>query len=353
MNRKTKQALAILLAMILLLSGLAGCSKREPATEEAPFYRDEDAYAEPAMPAEAEEAYDLSTSASEISKENGSQDTTKNSLAEKIIYTGSLYIETTEFDKAIESIESLLKEFDGFIEQSSVNGDSHQNADGTSSLVHRNASYTLRVPCNRFNEFFKRSGTIGNVLSSNTSADNITSMFTDSEARKDSLKVQEERLLAMMEKTDDIESLIELERRVSEVRYDIDSIERQLINWQRSVDYSTVSLTLREVEIYTPVTPVTLTFGQKLANAFADGWNGFKDFAKRFILWFARSLPTLIILAIIAVGIIHIIRSIKRRKKTKVQKAVPYAKIAPSSPLAHNNTEQAKAEQATADQTAD
>lgn len=336
MKKYKLTALTMLLLLALLLGTMTGCAKSAmPAAEsaaEAAYDRAEPAAAEEMPFAEPASDDALATSANTFTEEGAAgeaQTDAKNSLAEKIIYSGYLNIETTAFDKAIESVESMVNEFSGFIESSSVDGSTRYNSDGTTSLVNRSAYYVLRVPCGRFREFLKRSGNIGNVLNSNTSAENITSQFTDAEARKASLDVQEERLLAMLEKTEDVESLIELESRLSDVRYEIESIERQLINWQNSVDYSTVTLNLTEVEIYTPVVPVTRTFGEKLGSAFADGWHGFTNFLKGFILWFAEALPTLILLAAVALGVVFLVRKLKRRKTAKRAASLPYATPVP------------------------
>ena len=163
----------------------------------------------------------------------------------------------------------------------------------------------------------RRSGEIGNVLNSNTSAQNITSQFTDTEARRDSLRVQEERLLAMMEKTDDMESLIALESRLSEVRYEIESLERQLIDWQNRVDYSAVTIELREVAVYTPVEPVTRSFGERLGSAFADGWRGFVRFVQGALIVLARCLPALVLLALLVLAVVLLIRLLNRRRRGK------------------------------------
>lgn len=344
MKKFTKQALTTLLAILLLLAVLTGCGAKaasydyavaEEAAAEAPM--EEPAAAEEAIYEEPEyESYDLKTNAEAAPEEEAAvgdeaqeeaAEAPQNLLAEKIIYSAYVHIETTEFDKALKSIDDMVKEYGGFIQSSEINGNTRTNADGTTSVENRNAYYVLRVPSSKFNDCLNRSGTIGSVLSSNTVADNITSQFTDAEARKSSLAVQEERLLAMMEKSEDVETLVELENRLADVRYEIESLERQLINWQRSVDYSTVKLNVDEVEIYTPVLPVTPTFGERLNKAFADGWNGFKDFGKRLILWFARSLPTLVILAILAVAAFFIVRKIKRRVTAK---KIPYARVMPT-----------------------
>ena len=343
MKKNRKQALTMLLAVLLVLTMLAGCSaKKAPAAAEAAYdyyAMEEPAAEEPAAAPAEPESYarndSLNFATDAVSEE--AQTANPQTLSEKIIYSGYIRMETTEFDKAIETVEHMVNELGGFIQNSEIDGRTEYNSDGTSTLVDRTAGYAIRVPSAKFNECMKRSGSIGNVMSSNTVADNITSQFTDTEARKKSLEVQEERLLAMMEQTTDVESLIQLEDRVSNVRYEIDSMERQLQNWQRSVDYSTVTLSITEVEIYTPVVPVTRSYSEKLQTAFADGWNGFVEFVKNFTIWFAEALPTLVLLALIALAVILIIRAIKRKKAKR--RAARYAQPVQAPAEAPENKE--------------
>ena len=351
---KNKRPLLLMLVFALILTIFAGCAAKpadEPASAEyaaaeEPAYEPEAEPMEPAAEESADYALAASGEGSELTAETSEAPANgKPSLADKIIYSGYMYIETTEFDEAVAAVEAKVREFGGFIESSNINGHTEYRPDGTTSLVDRNASYVVRVPSAKFDAFVKQSGSLGNVLSSNTSAENITSQFTDAEARKNSLKVQEERLLAMMEKTDDIESLIALEERLSEVRYEYEAIERKLINWQNQVDYSSVNLNLQEVAVYTPVVPVQRTFGEKLGSAFADGWNGFVRFVQNLTLALASALPALILLALLALAIVLIVRSAKRRSKAKREalyaksRPVPTAVAVPAEPRQENKTE--------------
>ena len=59
--------------------------------------------------------------------------------------------------------------------------------------------------------------------------------YTDYEARLSSLNTQEERLLDMLSKSEDVETLIALEQRLSDVRYEIESIERSLRNYDMQI----------------------------------------------------------------------------------------------------------------------
>ena len=352
MKATTRRNLALLFAFVLVLTILAGCAAKSademPASEE--YYSEEPAYepeaaepqAEPApAPAEYKEDLDMTPDQNTSSAQEDSGQAPVNgkpALADKIIYSGHMYIETTKFDEAISTVEAQVREYGGFIESSDVSGRTEYRPDGTTSLVDRSANYVVRVPSSKFDAFVKQSGSLGNVLSSNTTADNVTSQFSDAEARKASLKVQEERLLAMMEKTDNIKSLIELEERLTEVRYEYEAIERRLINWQNQVDYSTVSLNLQEVAVYTPVVPVQRTFGEKLGSAFTDGWNGFVRFVQEIVIGLAGALPVLIMLALLALVLVLVLRSAKRRSKAKREalyaktRPVPTAVAVPTEP---------------------
>ncbi len=354
MKATTRRNLALLFAFVLVLTILAGCAAKsadEPASAEyaaaeEPAYEAEAEPMEPAAEESAEYALARSGEGSDLTAETSEAPANgKPSLADKIIYSGYMYIETTKFDEAVAAVDAKVKEFGGFIESSNINGRTEYRPDGTTSLVDRNASYVVRVPSAKFDAFVKQSGSLGNVLSSNTSAENITSQFTDAEARKDSLKVQEERLLAMMEKTDNIKSLIELEERLTEVRYEYEAIERKLINWQNQVDYSSINLNLQEVAIYTPVVPVQRTFGEKLGSALSDGWNGFVRFVQAILIGLAGALPALILLALLALILVLILRSAKRKSKAKREalyaksRPVPTAVAVPAEPKPEEKSE--------------
>lgn len=273
--------------------------------------------------AEPEEA----VSTQSYSGEDGLTPTADSALsAEKIIYSADLYLQTTEFDKTMQTLEQNVAACGGFVEGSNVYGDIRYNDDGTTQVVNRTAYYTVRVPAAQFEGFLKQADGLGNVLSSSRNAENVTSSYTDYEARLSSLNTQEERLLDMLKKTTDVESLVALEQRLSDVRYEIESIERNLRNLDRKITYSTVSLTLEEVEVYTPTAPVQRTFGEKLASAFSDGWNGFVRGFQRLCIGLVSALPALVLLAILVVIVLLIVRKLRKKHAAKREKQAQAAK---------------------------
>ena len=317
---KKQSILAILIAALLVLTVFTGCAANSkmapaaPASMDSSYYdsTQEAAAAETPMeaPAEPEEEFAYDTVAT--TEAGSGADYTA-----KIIYTASVSIETTEFDKAVAALESQVQKIGGFVESSNVTGDTQYNADGTTSIVNRWAYYTVRIPCEQFEAFLHETEGFGNVISTSRDAQNVTSAYTDYEARLSSLNTQEERLLDMLSKSEDVETLIALEQRLSDVRYEIESIERSLRNYDMQIRYSTVELDLREVEVYTPTVPVRRTFGQKLSDSLSDGWTGFARGVQNVILSLASALPALVLLAVIVIAVIAGIKTARKKRKAK------------------------------------
>ena len=343
---KQHRILALLLSILLLTALLTGCAASsknmaaDTAPSEAQNWKTESAaaaeewgYDTPAeAPAEAAEpetewadAADTSftTSAAGNAELEVGDNSSLSDYAAKIIYSANISAETTQFDEAVARIEAMVASYQGFVESSNVYGNTRYNDDGTTTVVDRHASYALRIPADKFEQFMSETSSIGNVLSSNRYAENVTSTYTDYEARLSSLRTQEERLLAMLEKTEDVESLVALEERLADVRYETESIERNLRNMDMQIRYSTVSIDLDEVEIYTPTVTVQRTFGEKFADAFSDGWRSFGRSFQRFILNLTEALPSLILLAVIIIVVVVIVR--RCVKKSRAKKAAKQA----------------------------
>ena len=341
---KKDRQLVILLAALLVLIFLSSCaagkntSMTPAATDFA--YAEDDSYTrdapaeEPQAEAPMETEYktefggamgemNFDAAAEEASTEDYSEEVSVSDFAEKIIYSAGITIETTDFDASVSGLEQKIRSLGGFVENSNVSGDTRWNNDGTTSVVNRWAYYTFRIPAEKFEYFLQLTHTYGNVLSTSRSAQNVTSSYTDFEARLSSLNTQEERLLDMLSKSTEVETLIALEQRLSDVRYEIESIERNLRNYDAQIRYSTIDLSIREVELYTPTVPIRRSFGEKLEIALSDGWTQFMRGTQNLLLGLAASLPALILLLVLAAVVIICIRI--RIKKRKAKKAAAEA----------------------------
>lgn len=237
---------------------------------------------------------------------------------EKIIYSGSVYLETTEFDQAVAALDQAVEEFGGFVQSSNMTGSTYYEENSV-AVRDRRAYYTVRIPAEKFDAFMASTEGIGNVINSGRTAENVTSQYTDYEARLTSLNTQEERLLTMLAQSEDLESLIALEARLSEVRYEIESIERSLRNLDQKISFSTVDLEIQEVELYTPTVTVQRSFGEKLSDSFAKGWRRFGRQCQNFVIDLAGSVPTILVLVVLFGGGVLVICKVRKKVRAKRQ----------------------------------
>ena len=233
---------------------------------------------------------------------------------DKIIYSSDVTVETTQFEETIGKVGALVSSYGAWIESSSVSGSNYyQTARGNASS--RSASYTLRVPSKRFNELMENLSDLGNIPYSHIYTENVTSQYYDVQAHLKAYTTQENRLLEMMELAETIEDVIIIEDRLTELRYQIEALQSRLNNWDRRVSYSTVSLTVKEVQEYTPEEKHEPTYWEELTQAVKNGLYNAGQFLKDLLVFLIEIIPVLIILVPVLWLVIWILKKIVRRVK--------------------------------------
>lgn len=230
----------------------------------------------------------------------------------KIIKEGSAYIETTDFERSMAAIDDMIAQYGGFAEKKELRGSS-LNANDL-----RNATIVFRVPSQNFETVMNQMGNVGVVVQSSTSGTDITDEYIDYETRIRNLKVQEETLLDILSKAEKLEDVITLESRISEVRYEIETIENRLKNYDRLVQYSRITVELSEVVETTRATPVARTLGARMNTAFRSSIDSFVDGLENFAVWLAYNWILLTVVFLLVVMAIAFIKARKRRRKNRI-----------------------------------
>ncbi len=319
MKKTLIKVLGLLLILALLTACVTGCGGASGASKDsAPYDEGKYEYAQAeedwAAPAPAEVP-----SAGEAIAGNGGASAPQPDFSEKLIYTADAEIETRSFDESVAAVQALLDRYGAFLESSYTGGRSYRSQ-YYGYTEYRSASFVIRVPKEHYAELTSGLSAIGNVTSMNTWVENITSQYTDVESRLKTYRTEEERLLAMLEKAETVEDMIAVESRLSEVRYNIESLTSTLRNWDHEVDYSTVNIHLQEVEELTSPTATQRTYGEKLRDGLSDTLSDVGRFFSNLLLWVVSALPVLVILAVVAAVVIILIRrSIRRRRSLSVR----------------------------------
>ena len=240
-----------------------------------------------------------------VSEEAASTATTER----KLIKTVNMDVETREYDKLLASVENKVTELGGYIESlDAYNGSMYNSYRST-----RNANLTIRIPKDKLDDFLNTVSDIGNVTSRSENVQDVTLTYVDLQSHRDALQTEQQRLLQLLEQAENIEDIITIEQRLSDVRYQLESMESQLRSYDNQVDYSTVYLYIDEVEVYTPVEEETVW--EQISTGFVDSLKDIGEAAKEAGIWFVIHIPYLVIWAFVIVVIVLILKKIKKRTK--------------------------------------
>jgi hypothetical protein len=230
--------------------------------------------------------------------EDGSDETTER----KLVYTGSMDLETKEFDESLAEILALVGENGGYVSSQEVSGASMRYQ---GSSYERTATLTVRIPSADFERVMTDVAGICNMTSQSMWVEDISDTYYDTQAHLDTLKLQEERLLAILEQATQLDDIITIESSLSDVRYQIESITAKLRRMDNRVDYSTLTLYLREVVEYSEQ-KTTVTFGERLAAAAKRGGAKISNFFQGLALWIVEDLPVTLLWIVLIGAVVFI-----------------------------------------------
>lgn len=313
-----KKILSLLLAFVMLLS-LCACgagskggdsSAATESIQEAPAAAADNGYG-----GLASYSSDISYEYAEAEEQNGSGEAeTAEVDPDKIIYSGEAEVETRDFDDSIAKLMEMLEQYGGWIESSSLSGANYYSISRGNS-GNRSASYTLRIPSQHFETVMNSLSDIGNVPYTYTYSENVTAQYYDTQARLTAYETQEARLLEMMEKAETVSDVITIEEKLTELRYQIESLQSTLNNWDRQVSYSTLRVGVTEVGEYTP--QPQQSYIQELWQALTGAFKNLGQFFKNFLVFLVSIIPTIIVLVILFFVFRPVYRKLRARRKAR------------------------------------
>lgn len=227
----------------------------------------------------------------------------------KLIKRQYITAETKEFDAFASMIKAKTESLGGYIEQSNVSGNSYY------SSGRRSASYTIRIPVQNLETFVAGIRENSNVTNYSENVEDITLQYVDTESRIKALKIEQDSLMKMLEEEGDLDTILRIQSRLTEVRYELQSYESQMRTFDNKIEYSTVNLDVYEVERATSKDEGG--FGTRLKERLSDSFYGLGVGLENFALFLLGGLPYWILLGVIAGGIVLIIKKIRRRKTVK------------------------------------
>lgn len=293
---KLKRILALALSILLLTTLFAGCAAKAPSRGDV------------AAPG------DHLNSGSAKPEGSLSSGTTLNpGVADdrKLIRTVSLTTETEDMDALLSEVSQRITELGGYVESREVyTGSAYE------TYSSRSATMTLRIPAKNLDTFISHVDGASNVVSSSETAEDVTMQYVATESHLKVLQAEEERLLKFLSEAKSVSEMLEIEKRLTDVRAELESVTNQLNKYANLVSYGTVKLRINEVKQYTVVEKEEPNLWQRIGTGFVNSVKNVGVILEGLLVFFISALPYLAIPGVIVVIILLAVRKSDKKKKS-------------------------------------
>lgn len=281
---KFKRVFALLLVLCTVL--LAGCGSMSESISNGVSM-------DMASPELGEVSKGDSTSSSQETVQNTNQ---------KLIRKVWLDAETEDMDGILVYVDEKIGALGGYVESREVNNYSYS----------RRAELTIRIPAEKLDQFTEAVKENANITSATETADDITLSYVAVESRVNALETEQTRLLELLAQAENMEEILLIEERLTNVRAELEEVTSQLRVYDNQVSYGTVYLSIHEVKEYTEAEPEG--FFQRIGSGFMDSLEGVGNGIVEFVIFLIVASPYLVLIALILTVVILVARKIKKKK---------------------------------------
>lgn len=226
----------------------------------------------------------------------------------KLIRNVNLNLETKDFDLLLSRMEEQVNQLGGYVENSDISGNSYNYT------ANRFGTLIIRIPSEEVDAFLSQVTEIANVTNKSETIKDVTLDYVDTESHIKALKIEQDSLLALMEKAEALDDIIKIQSRLTDVRYELENYESQLRTYDNLIDYSTITLLIEEVE---RITKIETSFWGEIKVKLIRNLRQIGDDIKAISIWLVSSLPYFIIWGILIGLSFVIIRKVVKKSRHK------------------------------------
>ena len=294
-----KRLFALAMAVALLLA-LSGCGASTSAVNKGM------AMPEAAAPMEAP-MMDSAAGGIMMQSNGGINKSAVAQTSQKLIRRVYIDAETEDLDALLADLHSRIAAAEGYIESQNLH-----NGSAYSSYRSRNANLTIRIPADKLDNFIGQLKDVSNVTNYNESQEDVTLTYVSTESRIKALETEQARLLELLAQAQNMSDLLEIEARLTDVRYELESVTSQLLVLANKVDYATVNLYISQVKVYTEVEEQTVW--QRISSGFKKNLKDLGEWTVDFFVWIVTYSPQLALSVALIVGGSFLLRRMKTKK---------------------------------------
>jgi hypothetical protein len=232
-----------------------------------------------------------------------------------IIRNGAIDLEVEDFDVTYSRIEEIVSALEGYIESADTYSTPVYDSNGRRGDI-QGGNVSLRIPSTRFDTAMQQIKTLGTVTRSNISSYDVTESYVDTQSRIKNLEAREIRLRELLQRAEDIKDIMEIDLQLANVRTEIDSLNAILKSYDKSLQMSSIQVSLREKDL-SESTISTLDddlFARMRAN-FIRSINAVLQSLQAILIGLVAVLPFLAVFGLLFYVILRIVRRVIKNRK--------------------------------------
>lgn len=157
-----------------------------------------------------------------------------------LIWHASLSLEVSSVGNAVTRVKDIAKRSGGYVESQSDSGE-------------KRADITIRVPVDSLKSTISSLEAIGKVTSRRVSVEDVTEKYVDIDARLKTMVALRDRLRALLDKAQKVEEILAIEKELSRVQADLDSMQARLKALKGKVDFASLRVSIKRRHILGPL----------------------------------------------------------------------------------------------------
>lgn len=179
---------------------------------------------------------------------------------------------------------------------------------------------TLKIPPEKLNDFLDFAAQCGTVVNSGVDSQDITDSYYDVQTRLESKRKSLDKYYDLLKNTQTVEEIMLVQQSINQLTEEIEALEGKLKLWDSKVEYSDVSLVIREysdpVKIKKEFKWNTMTFDDMLY-MMKQGFLGVVNTIASCLQWVMIIIVSVSPILLAAAAIVLFIVFMTKRKKKK------------------------------------
>lgn len=324
MRNKGKLFIPIIISSLIL----TGCGSEKNSTITERYSNNYATYEDAPMDSAEEIQKSENENSDDKADENKHNTSDKVIKKEMLVYSCNLTVDVLDFDTAMKSFRNSLNVYEAFVEKENYsNGSNSERWIYDDNIQFKTYNATIRVPSKDYDAFCETTANLGDLKNKDAHVDNLTAEYNDLTTTLEIYEARKDRLVEMLENSDDEQTIITLEKELTEIQIDISTLETRINQIQTDVAYSFVYVTLNEVKEYEKepvIEEKTDTFGERFQSTVSKSTKGFLAIMEKLLFLLIYMLPHIIVISLVTFAIVTIAKKIRKQRKKNCPQAPVY-----------------------------